>query len=258
MALTWAKQRQLLYGTIVSLVILGVLGSYIYFTFFNKAPTCFDRKQNGEEQGIDCGGNCVTACRNQVIAEPIVLWARPFVVAHGLTNLVAYLQNPNVNYVGNSVEYLFRVYDKKNVLIGTRVGRVTIPPVKNFAIFEPAFDSGETEPVKAFFEFDEPITWLRFSSFKPEFYISNTALSSENTSPRIDAMIENKTINRYKNVPVVVIVYDKEGNAIASSKTVIDSISGNQSLPLVFTWPQPFSEPYSKIEIIPQLPLDQL
>lgn len=258
MALTWAKHRQLMYGTIVALVILSVGGTYTYFKFFNNAPSCIDNKQNGNEQGIDCGGSCVVACRNQVVAEPILLWSRPFVVANGLTNLAAYLQNPNVAYVGNSVEYLFRVYDKDNVLIGTRIGRVTIPPVKNFVVFEQAFDSGERVPVKAFFEFTEPITWLKFSSPEVEFAVSNTVMTFENTTPRIDSVLENKTINRYQRLPVVALVYDSKGNAIGASRTIVDSISANQSVPLVFTWPNPFSQPESKIEIIPQIPLDQL
>lgn len=258
MALSWAKQRQLIYGTIVSLVILGVGGTYIYLKFFNITPTCFDNKQNGREQGIDCGGACSIACRGQVIAEPIILWSRPFEVARGLTNLVAYLQNPNVSYVGHSVEYLFRVYDRDNVLIGTRIGRVTIPPVKNFAIFEQGFNSGEREPVKAFFEFSEPITWELFRSSKPEMAVKDTRISSEATVPRVEAMLENKTINRYQRIEVVALVYDNQGNAIAASKTVVDDLPGNSSVPLSFTWPEPFSASVSKVEIIPKLPIDQV
>jgi hypothetical protein len=255
MALSWAKQRQLIYGTILSVVILGFGGTYVYFKFFNNAPTCFDNRMNGYEQGIDCGGSCVVACSNQVIAEPILLWSRPFVVAKGLTNLVAYFQNPNVSYVGRPVEYLFRVYDKDNVLLGTRTGRVSIPPVKNFPIFEQGFNSGEKEPVKAFFEFTEPITWELFQNQKPEFDVINVELSSTTTVPHIDAELKNRTINRYRNIEVVALVYDQEGNAAAASKTTVDDISGGISIPLTFTWPEPFNFSVSKIEIIPKLPV---
>ncbi len=258
MALSWAKRRQFLYGTIVSLVILIFGGSYVYFTFFNVTPTCFDNKQNGDEQGLDCGGSCSVACRGQVIAEPILLWSRPFEVAPGLTNLVAYLQNPNVSYVGHPVGYFFRVYDKDNVLIGTRSGTVTIPPVKNFAIFEQGFNSGGRTPVKAFFEFSDPIVWELFRSTKPELAVNDTRTSTESDVTHVDAVLENKTINRYQKIEVVAIIYDALGNAIAASKTVVDDLPGGGSVNLSFTWPQPFSGSVSKVEIIPKLPIDQI
>jgi hypothetical protein len=255
MALTWAKKRQLVYGTLVSLFILIVGGTYVYFKFFNEAPTCFDHRQNGVEQGVDCGGYCSIACNNQVVAEPVLLWSRPFVVARGLTNLVAYLQNTNVNYVGREVEYLFNVYDKDNVLIGQRFGRVTIPPAKNFAIFEQGFNSGERVPVKAFFQFNDPIVWELYRSAKPELAVNNSRISNQSSVPRVDAVLENKTINRYQNIEVVALVYDTAGTAAAASKTIIDDLRGGSSANLVFTWPGAFNFEVSKVEIIPKLPV---
>lgn len=255
MSISWAKKRQLAYGTLVSVVILIVGSVYVYFGFFNEDPTCYDRKQNGAEHGIDCGGTCSIACNTEVNPEPVLLWARPFEVAKGVNNLVAYLQNPNVGYVGRSVEYLFRVYDKENVLIGTRISRVTIPPVKNFAIFEQSFSSGERKAAKAFFEFTEPIVWEKFTSLKPELAVGNIVTTSVSTSPQVTAEIENKTINRYRNIEVVAVVYDSAGNAMAASKTMVDDLPGGAVIPLIFTWPEPFTSPESKVEIIPKLPI---
>jgi len=254
---SWAHKRQLIYGLAVLIFLALVIGTPVYLTFFNAAPTCSDGKQNQGETGVDCGGPCARACMQDVIADPIVLWSRPFTVTKGLTNLVAYVQNPNVNYTAEPVEYLFRVYDKENVLLGTRIGRTAIPSTKIFPVFEQAFDAGEKTPVKAFFEFTEPLLWVKSASQKPELEVIDQNLQLASSSPTLSATLVNKTVDTYRRVEVVAIVYDVDGNAMAASKTVVDIIHGNEQAPLIFTWPNPFPGETSKIEILPKIPQQQ-
>lgn len=252
---TWARQRQLIYGTCVLLFLLLVIGVPVYFIFFNKPPLCTDNKMNGGETGVDCGGPCSRACDADVLPEPIVMWSRVFTVARGLNNLVAYAQNPNVSYTAEPIPYIFLVYDKDNVLLGTREGYARIPPTKTFPIFEPGFDAGQKEPVKAVFEFTDRAIWHKYSTAKPELEVVNTRTASLDTTPIIRATLVNKTISKYTNIEVVAIIYDLEGNAFAASKTVVDTLYGNASVPLSFTWPKPFTLDISKIEIVPKLPI---
>lgn len=252
---SWSQRRQFIYGSIVLLILLIVIGIPTYLFFFNKAPTCFDNKQNGVEQGVDCGGNCAIACQGEVLPEPIVLWARPFSVAKGLHNLVAYAQNPNVEYIAEPIEYVFLVYDKNNVLIGTREGVAMVPPTKTFPIFESSFNAGERQPVKAIFEFTSKAVWKKFQSKKPELSIADERLKNATSTPVLDAVLVNETINRYKNIEVVAIVYNEEGNAAASSKTMVDVLPAEDQVPILFTWPEPFEFTVSRIEIIPKLPI---
>lgn len=246
-----------MYGLAVLAFLAIVIGVPSYFIFFNKQPTCFDGKQNGTETGIDCGGACasVRACVQDVLPQPIVMWSRPFSVARGLHNLVAYVQNPNVNYTAQPIEYLFRVYDVDNVLLGTREGYAMVPPTKAFPIFEAAFDAGERQPAKAVFEFTQPAVWKQFETSVPELVIYDEILRNASSSPRIDAMIQNKTINRYRDIEVVAVIYDEKGNARAASRTLVDVLPGSESRPLIFTWPEPFDFQAVKIEIIPKLPI---
>jgi hypothetical protein len=252
---SWARQRQLLYGAIVFVFLLSIIGVPVYVLFFNKVPTCFDGIQNGIETGLDCGGNCDRACANEVLPEPIVLWSRPFSVAKGSHNLVAYVQNPNVNHTAEPVPYIFLVYDKDNVLIGTREGYAMVPPTKTFPIFEPAFDAGTRIPAKAIFEFTSSAVWNKFETSKPELDVIDERLLNATTTPTIKASLVNHTINTYRNIEVVVVVYNRLGNAFAASKTLVDISRGNSEEPIVFTWPYPFTEEVSKIEIIPKLPI---
>ena len=253
---TWAGQRQLMYGTGVILFLLIFIGLPIYFTYFNNPPTCFDNKQNGDETGVDCGGSCQRACSNQVLPEPIVLWSRSFTVAKGLNNLVAYIQNPNVNYTAEPIPYIFSVYDKDNVLLGVREGYAYIPATKTFPIFEAAFNAGEKIPVKVVFVFTAPAQWNKSAvTDKPVLTVADQRVLDVDTIPRIYATLQNSTVYAYKNIEVVAVIYDADGNAFAASKTVVDNLPGSGSAPLVFTWPSGFTKPISKMEIIPKLPI---
>ncbi len=252
---SWSQKRQLVYGAIVLIFLILVVGLPVYFTFFNNPPLCTDGIMNGNEKGVDCGGDCERACAGEVLPEPIVLWARPFSVDRGLHNLVAYVQNPNVNYIAEPIDYVFLVYDKDNVLLGTREGRAMVPPTKTFPIFEPAFDAGQRQPVKAIFEFTEPAVWKKFQSEKPELDTGDVTLKNASSSPRIEASVINKTINDYKKIEVVAIVYDQNSNAAAASKTTIDRLNADDTQAVSFTWPNPFDFAVSKIEIIPKLPI---
>ncbi|MCF7865695.1 MAG: hypothetical protein K9M11_04285 [Candidatus Pacebacteria bacterium] len=252
---SWAHQRQLMYGAGVLLFLILIVGIPVYFVFFNALPTCFDGKMNGREVEVDCGGSCERACSRDVLPEPIVTWSRSFNVARGLNNLVAYVQNPNVNYTAEPIPYIFLVYDKENVLLGTREGYARVPPAKTFPIFEPAFDAGTREPAKAVFEFTAPAVWNKFEASKPELDVIDERVLFATTTPTIKATLLNKTINKYTNIEVVAIIYNKEGNAFAASKTVVDIIRGNDESPLVFTWPTGFTDEVSKVEIIPKLPI---
>lgn len=251
----WARQRQLLYGIGVIIFLGLVVGVPVYLKYFNNPPTCFDNKQNGDELAVDCGGSCERACSGEVLPEPIVLWARPFTVAQGLHNLVAYVQNPNVNYTAEPISYIFLVYDKDNVLLGVREGWAKVPPTKTFPIFEPGFDAGLKQPVKTVFEFTSSAKWNKFTTAKPALDIVDDRVLDIDTLPRVRATLLNQTINKYKNIEVVAILYDEKGNAFAASKTVVDILYPNADAPLSFTWPKPFESQISKVEIIPKLPI---
>lgn len=257
--ISWAAQRQLLYGGIVLGFLFVITALPIYFIFVKKEATCFDGIKNQNEANIDCGGVCERACMEQVVDFPVTLWARSFKVTGGTYNLTAYVQNANVDYVSEPASYIFRVYDKDNVLIGVREGLVSVPPTKNFPIFEQGFNAGERIPAKVFFEFTQNMNWKKYLGSKPEIEIIDerfVGTTNASTSlPRLEAEIENRTINTYRNVEVVALIYDKDGNAMAASRTYVDTLPGTTKVPLIFTWPEPFPKEVSKVEIIPKIVL---
>ena len=75
---------------------------FIAYRVLYEAPTCSDGVQNGDEEGVDCGGACDRVCSFQAV-DPIVLWERFFEVGPGVYNTVALIENPNVNTIARDV-----------------------------------------------------------------------------------------------------------------------------------------------------------
>jgi hypothetical protein len=192
-----------------------------------------------------------------VIAEPSVLWSRVFPVAGSIYNLVAYVQNPNVTYVGEPTEYIFKVFDKNNSLIDTIVDRIAIPPTNDFAIFVQGFNADQRIPDHVTFEFSDNIVWLKYVGEKAELAISDKILTGETTSPRLEAMISNETVKTYRNIEVIAILYDSAGNAINASRTYVPALSDHQSKKITFTWAMPLGREVARIDILPKVPFDE-
>jgi hypothetical protein len=215
-----------------------------------------DGIRNQNEHGTDCGGICKVACMFEVQAYPTIQWARAYYVSKGTYNLVAYVQNPNTEHISLPVKYVFNVYDKDNVLLQSVKGNVAFPTTKLFPIFVPSVNVGEKIPKRVSFDFEEPVTWIEYKGSKPELEVVERTLSNEDEAPLLEATVRNKTLQTFKNVEVVAIIYDTEGNGFAASRTFIDSIGDRQDVKIRFTWPEAFATSSAKIEIIPKLALE--
>ena len=187
------------------------------------------------------------------ILEPNVRWAQSIQVKPGLYNALAYIENPNIDAGVDSVEYIFKIKDKDGVLIYERKGKTFIPPNRSFAVFEGGILTGEKIPTKVTFEFTSYSVWKKLENKEAGLSIMNEKISNEDESPRLDATLENNTIQPILNIEVVVIAYDESGNALGFSRTFIDKINKGESQNITFTWPNPFGSDIAKIEIIPRV-----
>lgn len=251
MAMDWAAKRR----TIYALSILGafaLIGTIVYFTKYYNPPSCFDKIQNQDEEGVDCGGMCDVVCA-QAITQPVVLWARTFQVARGVYSAVAYIENPNVGLGTPEAVYHFKLYDAENILVSEVFGRAFISPNEKFAVIEPRISTGQRVPARAFFEFLSYSSWIKEPKDRPLMVVRGEKASNAKTSPRVDAILQNGTIFDIPDVDITAIVYDKNENAIAASATLVEVLPKDSSLNLVFTWPMPFRTDPARIEIIPRI-----
>jgi hypothetical protein len=246
--MSWAQKRRLIYISIIALAILLFVFLPIAIKLY-KAPTCFDGKQNQTEQGVDCGGSCTLLCRSQYVPLT-VLWSRFSKVNDGVYNVLAYIENPNLNAEANNLDYVFKLYDKDGFLLRERFGRTFVPANKIMTVFEPELLTGKQVPQRVEFAFVSQAVWLKQETPANNLSVTESVITRESTSPRLTAVVTNKTISQIKNIEAVGIIYNAEGNTIAFSRTIIDSILGKGKREINFNWPKTFPEPYARTEIV--------
>lgn len=248
---TWATKRKLTYASaaiVAAVIIIGIPA----FLLFYKAPTCSDGIQNEGEQGIDCGGPCKTLCQNDFLS-PVVVWASSENVAPGLYNLGAYVENPNIDGGAVNVPYQFSVFDNQGVLITKVNGVMDIPPNRDTLAFVGAVNMGQRIPAPGGvqFSFTSPPVWAKAEDTLGSLSISNKQYSEDSTGASLQATITNTGLTAYDDLTVFAVLSDVNGNELAFSKTVIDSVAGGASVVAPFTWPVSFNGAVVSEDILP-------
>ena len=238
--LTWARRRQLSY--LFGLTAFFGLVGLTTFLIYRPAPTCFDGRQNQDETGLDCGGQCSTACVNEV--SPLkVHWVRSLPISPGRYDLVALVENVNRDFGVRRQAYRFALYDKDNVLLTERFGETFVNPGEQFVIFESRLETEDREIGRAFLEFVESGQWEKISPVARTIELERRD-SVAQPKPLLHFSAANNGLAPVVNLEVVAVLSDINRNAFAASATVVDRLAPAQRRDLYFTWPDPFdSEP---------------
>lgn len=221
------------------ILILAGLSYWIFWQFWYKAPTCFDNIKNGDETGLDCGGSCALVCSSGVI-QPIVRWdPRMFEVLPGMWSVLVYVENPNINVDATYVPYSFTIYDENNKVLEERKGATILPKNKTVGIFEGGIVM-KAKPKRAVFELGTNIVWNKNELPPPDITVTNGPLLKLDSAPRIEANVKNNGTDELKNIELVATIFDGSDNAIAASRTFVESLKKNENANIFFTWPKPF------------------
>lgn len=244
--LPWRARRKFFYFSIFALAALAIIAGFVWY--FWPQPNCSDGKQNGTEEGVDCGGSCAP-CLGEV-KDISTLWVRAFKVQENYYDVAALVENPNLNAGLPSVKYQFKLYDANNIVLAVREGQTFINPGEKQVIVEGGIFAGSRSPKYAYIEFESVKNWEYIK--KEKSFLSVVKKDFINfPSPRLSVEIKNESVADIENVSVAAILYDASGNAQGVSLTKIDAISSESTRPAFFTWPQPFSEEPSSIEVTP-------
>ena len=237
---SWATRRRAIYlGAMV--LILSSITYAIFWKFWYRAPTCFDNIKNGDETGLDCGGSCTLVCSDNVI-QPIVRWdPRVFEVLPGMWSVLVYVENPNVNIDATYVPYSFTLYDENNKVLTERKGATILPKNKTVGIFEGGVTTTpETKIKRAAFELGNNIVWNKNELPPPDITVTNGPLLKLDSEPRVEANVKNNGTEEIKNIELVAAIFDGSDNAIAASRTFVESLKKDENANIFFTWPKPF------------------
>lgn len=217
-------------------------------------PTCYDGKRNGDEVGIDCGGACTFYCKDE-LKEPKVRWTRFFEVSPGLVHMVAYIEHSYPTAAARIAPYVFYLYDEKNNLITAREGTTYIGPMGRSAIVETLVPVGNSVPSVPRFTFSGAIPWEKIEPSFSQAVIKTdrTLLEGFDGGTRLTATLDNQSRISFNDVDVVAILYNKDDNAIAVSKSVVASLPLQSSTTVYFTWGDRFENQVARIEVIPRI-----
>jgi hypothetical protein len=246
--MSWSGRRRALYLLGFLAVLVLVIGAIGYAAFY-EAPTCADGKQNGVEEGVDCGGECPVVCSFSA-AEPIALWSRLFPVIPGVYTMLALVENPNGGVAAYDLPYTFKLRDAENVLVAEEKGTMYLPAKAVVPVFVTGVRTGSRVPTRSEFLLGEP-TWVTEAPNTFDLSIDNTSLEREEASPRLTARLTNHSLDAIPTLPLVAVLYGTDENAIHSSRMILKNVPGEGTADLVFTWPQPFTEGVTTISIIP-------
>ncbi len=242
----WAFWRRVQYA-IGFFVVLGLIGTALYFRYGYAEPTCFDGIQNADERGIDCGGACENICSFD-ITLPISLWAESFKITEGQYNAVAYIENRNQDIGSPSLTYTFRLYDDAGLII-ERSGTTVLPPDGVYPVFEGRISTGGRVPTRTTIELSDDIAWKTGTVGREQFTLDRRELMNADSQPRLMADIRNTLLTEAEDVEIVATIFDKNSNPLTVARTVVEYFPGRTTQNITFTWPEPIAKTLRSCEI---------
>lgn len=229
----WAFKRKAIVFFIFFLLILIAL-AFFYTTILHKSPTCFDEKQNGNEEGVDCGGKCKEVCKLK--ANRInVLWSKTFEVSDGISNITALVENPNF-YYNISATYNIRTFDKNGNRINDFYQKINLKPGEKRLIFIPSVNTGGVEITKTFINFTEIESLTLGEQEEKEIIVTSKVLSEEYGQTRLSVGIKNTSLFPQRNIEIIAVLTTPEGEAVDVAKTFLEYLNKREEKKVFMTW----------------------
>jgi hypothetical protein len=253
----WAHRRRTVVWVIIAAVIVAAL-AILAFAIFYKTPSCIDHTQNQGETGIDCGGPCSTVCSagtaitpGSEVAQPATVRFVRAIPQSGRTDVIAYIDNPNRDALSTGAHMTLDLYTNDDEDLRTHLS-LDIPAGKSVPVFIPGAATGGVTIRQAFLAFDSgyPV-WTKQAQPAAAPTTSGITIENADTFPRVTATLQNSIAYPLSNVTVAATVFDAAGSAIAASRTLVQTLPGQGTAPLVFTWNEPFSAPPARVELVP-------
>ncbi len=237
-----------MYGLSVGIVIVGTTLFFVWDKLFPE-PTCFDKKQNGFEIGVDCGGVCSLRCASEV--SPLTVeWAKAVPVDGATYDLAGLVLNNNIDNASRVLLYSFVLYDENGRQMGTVDGSTVAPlggkfpiVVQNVAL--PKAPKNVTLLLK-----DTPHFRVKEVPTSPTVKVLERRYEVDSIS-RVYAKISNTKHAEINDLPVIVLLYDAKDNVYAVGSSVVPVFHKEETKEVSFTWTRPLREAPSRIVVYP-------
>lgn len=234
---------------LATVITIGAVAVYMLRDTLFPEPTCFDKKQNGYEVAVDCGGICSLRCSSEV-APLTVLWSHAIKTTKVSYDLVAMVSNKNIDNASKDISYTFTVYNKQGSVIGEIKGKTLAPVDGDFPIIKQSVAIPE-EPYKVTLQIEDGAHYkVHEKPTSPTLRIANERYE-QGTIPRVYATIMNTKRTTVVDLPIRVVLFDENNNAYAVGETFVPRLDKEEIKDISFTWDMPLPFSPTRIRVYP-------
>ena len=248
-----SRKNKQLFVALVYFTLAVLLSIGVYFAFIKLPETCFDNKQNQNEQAIDCGGVCQAVCEEHLVGADLELKEVAFVPGgNGQYDVLTKLHNPNDEIGATSFEYTVDLKDGSGAVLASHSGTSYILPQENKYIFELNLATSSL-PTSAVFRISE-VKWARFSGYQEKPSISIYKKSYENISSgagfsKAFGLVVNASPYDFRSIFVKVILRDANDKPLALNATEMRTVKSKEERDFSLVWPSAFPGTVEKMEM---------
>lgn len=250
--LTLTRDTKRLTIIAVYFLIFFVLGTGGYLAF-KPQPSCFDGKQNQNEEDIDCGGICTLACVEEVIGNDLLVREITFIqTGEGKYDIVARIFNPNNDIGAGRFRYALSLKDASGNEVARVGGMNFILPQETKSLLALNLESAAL-PTKAVIELSD-FGWQRLRGYqaKPELNIYSKRYV-EQPDPTVfgavTATLVNDSVYDFRTVELKVILRDAKGNPLAVNQSQMQTVTVGREQDIRLVFPEPFAGTVANVEI---------
>lgn len=250
--LTLTRDTKRLTIIAVYCLIFFVLGTGGYLAF-KPQPTCFDGRQNQNEEGIDCGGICALACMEEVIGNDLLVKEITFIqTGEGRYDIVARIFNPNNDIGAARFRYALLLKDASGKEVARVAGSNFILPQETKSLLALNLES-TVQPTKAVIELSD-FEWQRLRGYqaKPELNIYSKRYvehPDETVFGAVTATLVNDSVYDFRTVQLKVILRDAKGNPLAANQSNMQTVTVGREQDIRIVFPEPFAGVVANVEV---------
>jgi hypothetical protein len=236
---------------LIYLAIFSLLGWLIY-SWLKTAPTCFDGKQNQNEEGLDCGGVCQKQCEKVFKTQDLIVKEKAFVEGgQGKYDVMARISNPNNELGGGEFSYDFKLEDSSGSILAERKGKSFILPVESKYIIETGLDTASApQNIKVTVG---DTKWVEFVGYEnPELNIYNKRydlISSGVGYSEAKGLLRNESAFDFDSIKINVVLRDETGKPVAFNSTEMNTINSGEQRDFRLLWPVNFPGSVQGVEM---------
>lgn len=227
---------------LILVIVLGAIGALIggVVWLMRTRPNCFDKIQNGEEEGVDCGSVCNVSCPTKK-PPAIPIRAKSIQIAEGAgkCDVIVDIENPNDSLGAEKIPYEIYWGAIRNK------GEFFVYPSESRYIAEMNLpcQQGQNPNVNI----GQPAKWefLRADYRKPNLEISDSKFNYPENSyefAEVTGLVTNKSPFDLKEVEIYAIIKDTNGDVIAIRKTRVDRLLVSEKREFRIFWTHPFAK----------------